>query len=154
MAYFFWHSKQINGHECGRVYQSCFSLFLILLRRQIVITFIVGCIYQIKAGAIMTTAECQKLGSCPLFQQGKITQNQNPKHQEKIKSINMVRQKVVIGVSRHAEFKSGLCFGLALLLHKVLATFQSKHMTILPVFCTTPSFWLKLDSQIFRIIRP
>mgnify|MGYP001796184277 CR=1 FL=1 len=35
----------------------------------------------------------------------------------------MVKQKVVIGVFRHGESKSGLYFGLALLLYKVLATF-------------------------------
>ena len=38
----------------------------------------------------------------------------------------MVKRKVVIGVFRHAESKSSLSFVLPLLLHRVLATFQSK----------------------------
>ena len=42
----------------------------------------------------------------------------------------MVKQKVVIGVFKHAESKSGLYFVLTLLLHRFLATFQSKHMTV------------------------
>ena len=42
----------------------------------------------------------------------------------------MVKQKVVIGVFRHAESKSGLYFGLTLLLHKVLATYESRYMTV------------------------
>ena len=46
----------------------------------------------------------------------------------------MVRPKVVIGVLRHAETKSGLYFGLVLLLHKVLATFKSKYMTVFSGF--------------------
>ena len=33
----------------------------------------------------------------------------------------MVKQKVVIGVFRHAEFKFGLYFVLTLLLHRFLA---------------------------------
>ena len=65
----------------------------------------------------MTTAECRELGSCPLLKKGKITQNL------KFKSINMVKQKVVIGVFKHAESKSGLYFVLTLLLHRFLATF-------------------------------
>ena len=40
-----------------------------------------------------------------------------------LKSINMVKQKVVIGVFRHAESKSGLCFVLTVLLHRFLTTF-------------------------------
>ena len=59
----------------------------------------------------------------------------------------MVKQKVVIGVFKHAESKSGLYFVLALLLHRFLATFQSKHM---PVFRKMTRFWVKLGSQIFR----
>ena len=38
---------------------------------------------------------------------------------KKFKSINMVKQKVVIGVFRHTESKSGLYFVLTLLLHKL-----------------------------------
>ena len=43
----------------------------------------------------------------------------------------MVKQKVVIVVFKHAESKSGLYFVLTLLPHRFLATFQSKHMTVL-----------------------
>ena len=46
----------------------------------------------------------------------------------------MVKQKVVIWVLRHAESKSGLYFLLTLLLHMILATFKSKHMTVLAGF--------------------
>ena len=46
----------------------------------------------------------------------------------------MVKQKVVIGVIRHAESKSDLYFGLALLLHKVSATFESKRMKVFAGF--------------------
>ena len=46
----------------------------------------------------------------------------------------MAKQKVAIGVFRHAESKSGLYFELALLLHKVLATFKSKYMTLFSRF--------------------
>ena len=46
----------------------------------------------------------------------------------------MVKQKVVIGVFKHAESKSGLYFVLTLLLHRFLATFQSKHMTVFAGF--------------------
>ena len=46
----------------------------------------------------------------------------------------MVKQKVVIGGFRHAESKSGLYFVLTLLLHRFLATFQSKHMTVFACF--------------------
>ena len=46
----------------------------------------------------------------------------------------MVKQKVVIGVFRHAESKSGLYFVLTLILHMILATFKSKHMTVLAGF--------------------
>ena len=82
-----------------------------------------------KAGAIMTTAECRETGSCLLLKQGEITQNLNPKNQEKFKSINVVKQNIVIGVFRHAESKSGIYFVLSLLFHKFLANFKSKHMT-------------------------
>ena len=41
----------------------------------------------------------------------------------------MVKQKVAIVVFRHAESKSGLNFVLTLLLHRFLATFDSKLMT-------------------------
>ena len=73
---------------------------------------------------------------------------------KKFKSIDMVKQKVVIGVFRHAESKSGLYFVLTLFLHRFLATFWSKHMTVLPVFRKTTTFWVKLGSQIFQNIRP
>ena len=46
----------------------------------------------------------------------------------------MVKQKVVIGVFRHAESKSGLSFVLSLLIHSVLATFYSKLMTVFAGF--------------------
>ena len=66
----------------------------------------------------------------------------------------MVKQKVAIGVFRHAESKSSLDYELSLLLHKVLATFKSKYRQLFPVLCKTPSFWVKLGSQIFWNIRP
>ena len=66
----------------------------------------------------MTTAECREPGSCPLLKQGKITQILNNE-----KSINMVKQKVVIGVFMHAESKTDICFVLTLLIHRFLATF-------------------------------
>ena len=40
----------------------------------------------------------------------------------------MVKQKIVIGVFKHAESKFGLYFVLTLLLHRFLATFWSKLM--------------------------
>ena len=46
----------------------------------------------------------------------------------------MVKQKVVIGVLRHAESESGLYFVLTLILHMTLAPFKSKHMTVLAGF--------------------
>ena len=46
----------------------------------------------------------------------------------------MVKQKVVIGVFRHAESKSGLSFVLTLLLNKFLATFYSKLTTVFADF--------------------
>ena len=46
----------------------------------------------------------------------------------------MVKQKVVIWVFKHAESKSGLYFVLTLLLHRFLATVQSKHMTVFAGF--------------------
>ena len=46
----------------------------------------------------------------------------------------MVKQKVVIGVFKHAESKSGLYFVLTLLFHRYLATFQSKHMLVFAGF--------------------
>ena len=65
---------------------------------------------------------------------GKITRNLDPKNYEKFKSINMVKQKAVIGVFKHDEPKSGLYFVLTLLLHRFLGTFQSKQMTIFASF--------------------
>ena len=66
---------------------------------------------------------------------GEDNSNLNAKNEEKFKSINMVKQKVVIGVFKHDESKSGLCFVLnLLLLHGFLATFQSKHMTVFAGF--------------------
>ena len=46
----------------------------------------------------------------------------------------ILRSKVVIGVFKHAESKSGLYFVLTLLLHRFLATFGSKHMTFFAGF--------------------
>ena len=70
----------------------------------------------------------------------------------------MVKQKVVIGVCRHAESKSGLYFVLILLLHMILATFKSKHMTVLAGFdrfsVQRLGFMVTLGSQIIRNIRP
>ena len=57
----------------------------------------------------------------------------------------MVTQKDVIGAFKHAESKSGLIFGLL---------FVQTHNNVLLVFRITPSFWVKLGSQIFRNIRP
>ena len=54
---------------------------------------------------------------------GEDNSNLKPKKLRKIKSLNMVKQEVVIGVFRHAESKSGLYFVLTLLLHRFLATF-------------------------------
>ena len=53
---------------------------------------------------------------------------------KKFKSINMVKQRGVIGVFRHAESISGLCFVLTLLLQRFLATFMSKHKTVFAGF--------------------
>ena len=61
-------------------------------------------------------------GSCPLWKEGKTTQNENPKIEKK-SSAYVVKQRVVVGAFRHAWFKSGLGFGLALFLHGVLASF-------------------------------
>ena len=57
-----------------------------------------------------------------------------PINLRKFKSIDMVKQKVVIGVFKHAESKSGIYFVLTLLLHRFLATFGSKHMTFFAGF--------------------
>ena len=46
-----------------------------------------------------------------------------PRTQKIKKNSNMVKQKVVTGVSRHAESKSGLGLVLTLLLHGFLSTF-------------------------------
>ena len=46
----------------------------------------------------------------------------------------MVKPKVVIEVSSHAESKSGLHFVLTLLLHRLLIGFFSKHMTVFASF--------------------
>mgnify|MGYP001799594386 CR=1 FL=1 len=46
----------------------------------------------------------------------------------------MVKQKVVIGVFKHAESKSGLYFVLTILLYRFLNTFQSKHMMVFAGF--------------------
>ena len=66
----------------------------------------------------------------------------------------MVKQKVVVGVFGHAEFKSGLYFGLALLLHKVLATFQSKHMTVFRGFSVNARFLGKTRQSDFPEYTP
>ena len=46
----------------------------------------------------------------------------------------MVKQNVVIGVFKPAESNSGLYFVPILRLHRVLATFQLKHMTVFAGF--------------------
>ena len=46
----------------------------------------------------------------------------------------MVKKKVVIGVFRYVESKSGLSFVLTPLLHRFLATFYSKLMTVFAGF--------------------
>ena len=47
----------------------------------------------------------------------------------------MVKQKVVMGVFRHAESKSGLYFVLNLLPYRFLAAFWSKHLKVFAGFC-------------------
>ena len=56
------------------------------------------------------------------------------KIKKKFNFINIVKHKVVVGVLRHAESKSGLYFVLTLLLHMILTTFKSKHMMVLAGF--------------------
>ena len=48
--------------------------------------------------------------------------------------MDMVNQKVDIGVFRHTESKSGPNLSLTLLVHRFLATFSSNHMTIFASF--------------------
>ena len=67
----------------------------------------------------------------------------------------MVKQKVVIGVFRHAKSKSGLYYGLAS--SAPLQGFGNfivqAHDGFLPAFRKIPSFWEKLGSRIFQNIR-
>ena len=60
---------------------------------------------------------------------------------KKLKSINMVKQKVVIGVLRHVESNFWQLFG-------------RNAWTYLPVFNKTTCFWVKLRRLIFRNISP
>ena len=66
----------------------------------------------------------------------------------------MVKQKVVIGVFRHAESKFGLCFVLTLLLHRFFATFQSKNMTVFAGFPQNDLFLGKTRQSDFPEYKP
>ena len=57
----------------------------------------------------------------------------------------MVKRKVVIGVFRHTESKSGLYFG---------PLFSPNTWLFLLVFCKTPCIWVNFGSQIFQNICP
>ena len=72
---------------------------------------------------------------------------------KKNKSINMVKQKVVLEIFRHAESKSGLCVGLILLLHRTLPIFSPNTWQLSMVFRWMLDFRLKLGSQIFWTVR-
>ena len=63
----------------------------------------------------------------------------------------MVKQKVIIGLFRHAESKFGVFLVLILLLQEFLATFVHKRR-FLPVFRKTTCFLVKLGSQISQNI--
>ena len=96
----------------------------------------------------MISAECPEIEvweDNSILEQ-KLEKNSNP-------SIWSIK-KVVRRVFRHAESKSGLCLGLSLLLHGVLATFCPTHNSYLLVFRKTSSFWVYQDSQIFQNISP
>ena len=57
----------------------------------------------------MTTARCIEQGSCPLLRKGKTTRNEN-KNVARFNTISIMKQKAIIGVFRHAESESNLCF--------------------------------------------
>ena len=80
--------------------------------------------FILPTGAIMITAECQELGSCPLLKHGKITQNRTLKNFKKNSNPSIWSDKRLLqGFFRHAESKFGLRFVLTLRLHRFLATF-------------------------------
>ena len=60
--------------------------------------------------------------------------NHNRLYNKKLRSIDMVKQKLVLGVFRHSKSKCGLIFGLPLLLHRVLTTFYPNSLRFLSVF--------------------
>ena len=62
-----------------------------------------------------------------------------PKWRE-LKPVNTIKQKVVIAVVCHAEFKSSLYFGLTLILHRVLTIFRPMTWRLLQVSYKTPVF--------------
>ena len=67
----------------------------------------------------------------------------------------MVKQNVVIGVFRHAESKSGLCFVLTPLLHRFFDYFSVQtHDSFCRLSVKRIAFLVKLGSQIFLNIRP
>ena len=68
-----------------------------------------GVYYKLMPVAIVTTAECQELSSCPPCKVRENKSNFDPKkNYDKFKSINMVKQNVAMGVFRHNESKSVL----------------------------------------------
>ena len=72
-----------------------------------------------------TATKCRELGrrKLSLLKKGKTTQIWSIKINKKFKLINMVKEKVVLEVLRHAESKTGLYFGLTLFLHAFLTVF-------------------------------
>ena len=72
-----------------------------------------------------TATKCQELSrrKLSLWKKRKTTQIWSLKINKKFKLINMVKEKVVLEVLRHAESKTGLYVGLALFLHAFLTVF-------------------------------
>ena len=73
---------------------------------------------------------------------------------EIFKYINFVNQKVVRGLSGHAESISGLYFVLTLLIHRFWPLFSPNTWRFFSRFSLNDWFWIKLGSQIARNIRP
>ena len=92
------------------------------------------------SGAIMTSAECQELGSCSPLRQGEITKNQNQKSYQKLKSINMVKKGC------HRSFLGMLSPNLASVLSQFFS-FMVFATIFIMIFCR---FFVKLGSQIFK----
>ena len=81
----------------------------------------------------------------------KLDSNKNLKGSEKIKSSNMVKQKTAM----YAVPKSGLCFGLAPLLHGDLVNFLSKTDAFFQRFSViTPSFYAYCTLSIIIFLFP